>query len=340
MTAVRLRFVLVVAVALVAACGDRPSPTTASPGVPSSAAPTDGVGPDVAIAEAALEHVLDPDSRDLLVLIDPAETIEATIDVTDPKQIAALATARGLSGMVVSRESMLVVGPRDDVVVFAAVVGASRVVVAEDHRSNRWIPADLPAINIPMAGQPYLLQPFPGDRSGVNIDAEHLAPLLREAARSAVTIDGRPYDRVVLDGTCDPSPVLSCMLRATGTSVASGGGKDTISVVSNADTGGLPKVDSRSLRSVPRRLGRAAEWIARHDDAAAAAIADYDSCCGFTWQLGQPGLITVYWTRECAAAVAPMDRPIADTGDCLDSLSIAVDVGRRTIVSIERKAGP
>ena len=88
-------------------------------------------------------------------------------------------------------------------------------------------------------------------------------------------------------------------------------------------------------QSVPRSLRLAAEWIARHDAKAAAAIETFDSCCSSTWDAARPGVITLAWSRPCPATVAPPERVLAETGDCFEGLTIVVDVGRDAVVSID-----
>lgn len=327
-----VRFAIALMLAIVAAgCASAPAPTSVES--PEST-------PDAAAAGARLAAVLDPGSRDLLPWISPEETIEATLDVADPKHVAAEATSRGFPAEAFSPESVLVIGLRDDVVRFAADVPMTKLVIAEDHRPDRWLPADVPKVDVPLAGFPYLSAELPVEPSLLRMSDDHRAALLGMLVRSIRTIDGRPYDRLSVEGDCDPGAVLVCILRSTGATLGAGPRSDELVVVSNADTAGEPRFDGGNYGSVPRELGRAAEWIARHDPAGIAAIADYDSCCSFGWEPARPGLITVGWTRPCAAAIVQPDRLIASTGDCFDSLEIAVDVGRGTIVSIDHRPGP
>jgi hypothetical protein len=313
------------------ACASPPAPTPVE---------SPEATPDAAAVQARLAAVVDPGSRDLLRWISPEETIEATLDVADPKQVAADATARGLSAEAFSPESVLVIGLRDDVLRFAAEVPMTKLVIAEDHRPDRWLPADVPKVDVLFAGFPYLSAELPVDPGRFRMSDDHRAALLGMLARSIRTIDGRPYDRLSVDGDCDPGPVLVCIVRSTGATLGAGPRSDELVVTSNADTAGEPRFDGGIYGSVPRELGRAAEWIARHDRAGVAAIAEYDSCCSFAWEPARPGLISISWSRPCVTAVAPPDRPVASTGDCVDSLEIAIDVGRATVVSIDRRPGP
>jgi hypothetical protein len=109
---------------------------------------------------------------------------------------------------------------------------------------------------------------------------------------------------------------------------------------SGVATGGEPRIASSGFQSVPRERARAAEWIARQDPAAKAAIDDYDTCCGSTWDPARPGVVSMGWTRPCAASVGPAGYELAATGDCFDSLEVVVDVGRALVLSIDRRPGP
>jgi hypothetical protein len=329
---------LVLAITL-AACGSGPLPALdpSSPVSPSDLGP---VAPDPSVAEAAIAGVLDPDSRELLALIAPEETIEATIDLANPRAAAAAAAAAGLSGQVVSIETVLVIGPRNDVVVFAAGARATRIAIAEDHRPNRWLPAEAPSPTIPAAGWPFRVGPMSVDRSGLFIDDDLANVLLAELARAVMTVDGRPYRRLTVTGECDGGHPPDCLLRASGVSFGAGDRADEYLVVSNKGTAGNPHLESSLHQSVPRALRRAAEWIARHDPHAAAEISVETNCCFASWDPVRPGLVTITWTRPCAAGVAQPGALLADTGSCLDSLAIAVDLERRVVTSIERTDGP
>ena len=115
---------------------------------------------------------------------------------------------------------------------------------------------------------------------------------------------------------------------------------DDMSITSGDATAGNPRFDSTYFGSVPRDLVRAAEWLVRHDAAGGPSVAEFDSCCSATWDPTRPGVVTMFWTRPCATALAPAGQELADTGECLDRLTIVVDVGRATVVSIDRLLGP
>jgi hypothetical protein len=326
-------------VLLASGCGSSPTPTRESTG-PVAASDAEPGGLDPAVAEATIAGVLDPGSRELLAMIAPEETIEATIDLANPGAAAAAATAAGLSGQLVSIETVLVSGPRNDVVVFAAGARATRIVVAEDHRPDRWLPAEAPSPAIPVAGWPYRIVPLAVDRSGLLMDDDVANMLLGELARTIATVDGQPYRQLTVYGECDPGHPPDCLLRASGVSVGAGGRADDDLVVSDKTTAGNPHLESSLHQSVPRDLRRAAEWIARHDPPAAAEIAAETDCCGASWDPVRPGLITITWLRPCAAAVAQPGALVADTGSCVDGLAITVDLVRGVVVSIQRTDGP
>jgi hypothetical protein len=316
-------------------CASPPPPTSGS-GPPAS--DDDALVPlDANLAAEALRPVLGVAGPELLAVVLPQEAIEATIDVDHAAAVAALATARGLTARIVNAGTVLVVGPRDDVVVFAAGVAPRHVELADDHRADRWLPDAIPAATPTVAGAPYVVGPMPVDRGGLRMTDEQQGDFLGVLARTIKTIDGRPYGRLSVDGECEPDglhPV--CQLRASGVGTGAAGRADTYLVLSDGSTAGRPQLDSVTLESVPRELIRAAEWIARHDPAALRAIAEFDTCCYASWEPGRPGVLTIGWTKPCDGSVVPAGRPIAETGDCTNLVWIVVDVGQGVVDSIER----
>jgi hypothetical protein len=329
---------LILAVALVGCASLTPTPPDRS-GAPSPDARAERPV-DVALAEAALWPVLAPAGRDVLAVIDPEEWIEAMIDVGDSEQVAARAVEHGLTAQVVNAGTVLVVGRRNDVIHFAATVMPGNVEIFEDHRPDRWLPERMPPAAIARSASPYRFAPLAVDRTTLRMTEGHKTALLGELSRVITTIGGRPYDRLTVEGECDPGPVPVCQIRASGVTIGAGGQADSFMIVSDASTGGEPQLASSGFQSVQRELARAAEWIARDDPVAKAAIDGYDTCCGSTWDPTRAGVITMSWTRPCAVSVAPAGRPIAATGDCFDTLTIVVDVGRAVVVSIDRRSGP
>jgi hypothetical protein len=325
-------FLLISALAFIGAGCDRAGPTE-------SAVPADVPS----AADPGLLAVLDPASRDLLTVIEPEESIEATIQTTDPKGVGAAARARGLMVQDVAIESVVVDGPINPVLDFAAAVHPIAVFVADDQRAARWIPAERPIVTVPVAGRPYLTGPLVADLTRLTMPDERRIPMLGSLPNAIQTIDGRPYARLAISGTCDPGEAgIVCTLTATGSGIGVGNGADSLSLQGDVNSGwrGALVDGTAWLQSVPRALLRSAEWTARHDSAAAEAIADYETCCSAFWNPARPGQIALTYLRPCSASVAPSGREIASTGECFDSLRITVDVGAGTVVSIARVKGP
>ena len=199
----------------------------------------------------------------------------------------------------------------------------------------RWLPAGRPDVTIPTPGSPYLNRPLVADLSQVAIPVERRDAIVRSLARLLVTIDGEPYARTELTGSCEPGPPPSCGIGLTGFSRQAASRADVIGVTSTEATGWIAQLnDGGQLGSVPRPLVRAAEWIARHDGKAAAAIARYTSCCGASWLEPLPGWIELYYSRPCATGAAPPGSIVAETGDCFEALLVTVDLGAGEVVRI------
>jgi hypothetical protein len=336
------RWLLVVwAVALLTGCTDAHVPTTVASSLPVEDGATPTLPLDRAAVRAMLDRVMDPDGRALLSVIEPEEAIEATIDVAHARAVAAGADAAGFHAEVVNDGTALIVGRRDEVLVFAAGLAPTRIGIAEDHRVDRWLPDAEPNVDIPSPGAPYRFGGLNADLSQVTMAADRRGVLLSDLALTTVTIDGRAYERLSIEGSCDPGPPtgLLCQLWAHGSTVGAGAWVDDSLVVLETSTG-AHRVDLTNRGSVPRALVRAAEWIARHDDAAGQVIGRYDTCCFARWDPSRPGVIAMSWTRECRAAARPAPVELADTGDCSDRLEIVVDVRRTSVVSINELAGP
>jgi hypothetical protein len=324
--------VLSLAAAVVAiGCGG-PTTLTASPGSSSEAS----AAATVEIGAAVVDRLLDPTSRDLLTVVEPEEDIEATLTVADASRVVEAATATGLRARVVSDDMAFVAGPIGTVLEFAAEAQPTAIHVDEDRRANRWLPSTEPTIQVPTSGSPYRLVQLQVDRSDLKMSPELQVPLLQLLAVSIVTVDGAPYDRIEVSGECSGRQP-SCALNATGSSRAAGGRLDQYLVLSDAATNVAPHVDSRLLGAVPRRLTRAAEWLARHDPPASAAIAAFDDWNDAQWDPGQPGRIELTYTRPCTGSVRPSDRQMAETGECLDILAVTVDLASGLVSSIQRK---
>jgi hypothetical protein len=330
----RLTTIVAMGVLAVSSCGRSDPGPTGSP--PPSA--------DAAIElPVGIEALLDPASRDLLTVLDPRESIEAAINTGDPKGVAAAARASGLAIEDVSIETAIVDGPLGPVLAFAASVKATSITLFEDGRADRWIPADRPNIAIPAPGLPYLTRPAVGDTSRLDMPDDRRIAMVRSLENAIETIDGRPYARLAINGSCDPQASgIVCTLYSTGSGVGAGRGADELSMSGDQRTGWRGSIvdGTTFLGSVPRPFVRSAEWIARNDAAAGRAIADYAGCCGASWDPRHRGRIALTYNRHCAASVTPLDRELAATGDCFDSLQVTVDVGAGAVVSITRHAGP
>jgi hypothetical protein len=327
---IRLLSLLACLALLAAGCGGAIPVPTAVPSGP-DAAP--GLSADVA---PDVDAFLDPGSRDLLTVIDPEESVEAEIHTPDPTGVAAGARSRGFTVLDVAVDHVLVLGSVQPILQLIADVHPTAVTLAEDRRVGRWLPAHRPDVTVPKPGSPYLNRPLVADLSRVTIADERRVPMVRALARLLVTIDGEPYARTELNGSCEPGQPPTCGIGFTGFSRGAAFRADVIGVSATAATGWIAQLnDGGQLGSVPRPLVRAAEWIARHDDKAAAAIARYTDCCGATWFEPQPGWIELYYSRPCAAGVAPPGSLVAGTGDCYEALLVTVDLGAGAVVRMQ-----
>ena len=320
---------LVAVVLLLAAGCDRAAPGGGSPPVSESTAPA---GIDV----AGLDAVLDPASRDLLTVVDPEESLEAEIRTVDTTGVAAAARSRGFTVLDVASDHVLVLGLVRPILQLITDVHPTSVALAEDSRAGRWLPVLRPDVAVPTPGSPYLDRPLVADMKAMAIPELRRDAMLGSLARLLVTIDGEPYARIELGGRCDPGQPPSCGIGFTGFSRGAANRADVLGVTATAATGWIAQLDDGGrLGSVPRPLVRAAEWIARHDDKAAAAIARYTSCCGATWFEPQPGWIELSYNRPCSSGVAPADAVLASTGDCIEALLVTVDLRAGTVARIE-----
>jgi hypothetical protein len=181
------------------------------------------------------------------------------------------------------------------------------------------------------------------DLSELRIPSPRREPLLQSLAAAIRTIDGQPYRRLQVDGGCNAEPGGEvCRISAIGWTAGSGIGEDDIALHGTEKTvwSGILEPDSVSLWSVPRPVLRSAEWSARHDPAAAAAIHRYATCCNAGWDPTKPGWIKLAYLRPCPSGVLPFGRALAATGECFDILTVVVDMGPGTVVSIDERPGP
>jgi hypothetical protein len=298
--------------------------------------PTASAGPEA----VGIDAVLDPASRDLLTVVDPEESLEAEIRTVDTTGVAAAARSRGFTVLDVALDHVLVLGPVRPILELIADVHPTSVALAEDSRAGRWLPVLRPTIAVPTPGRPYVDRPLVADVSAVQIEDALRDALLRSLAGLLVTIDGQPYARIELTGGCEPGPPRSCGIGFTGFSRGAATRADVLGISATAATGWIPQLSADGqLGSVPRPLLRAAEWIARHDDHAAAEIARYTSCCGATWFEPQPGWIELWYSRPCSSALAPPGAIVASTGECFEGLLVTVDLRAGTVVRIQGPLG-
>jgi hypothetical protein len=334
---VLLPVTLAVTLALLAGACDRAAPDENRP--PADPAEPTANGP----VAADIGALLDPASRDLLTTIDPVEAIVATLTTPDVEAVAAAARSRGLTAEVVANDILVVDGPLEPVLAFAADVHPVSLGLGEDPRVDRWLPAERPVVAIPVPGRPYLTQPMLADLSRLTMPPDRRVPMLRSFANAIETIDGQPYARLDLSGSCDPEELgIVCTLYSSAWVAGAGERDDERSMRGDAQTGwrGTLVDGTVMLQSVPRPLVRAAEWTARHDPTATKALEAYDTCCGARWDPTEPGQIELTYVRPCAESVAPPDQKIASTGDCFERLLITVDIGVGTVLSIDALPGP
>jgi hypothetical protein len=322
--------------ALGAGCAGLVPPPPSPPAVDQSV-PSAPIGPED--PAFVLAPFLTPASRDLLTVVAPEEEIDAVVTTSDPSGVASIARSSGLSVFQVSPDEVMVSGGLRAVLAVVAAVHPDRVVLTEDQRAERWIPDARPDVVIPVPGAPYRAAPMPVDGSNLHMTVPQRAALVSVLAAAVVTIDGRPYDRIDISGECSGRPP-TCTLRMDGSTAASGGRVDSYLVTSDDAAGVTPHVDATTLGAVPRPIARAAEWIARHDPKAAAAIATYQTCCDALWDPAHPGRIEIVYVRPCHLGIAPTGHLLAATGDCFATVAIQVDVGAGTVVAIEPRAGP
>jgi hypothetical protein len=289
---------------------------------------------------ADIDAVLDAASRDLLTVVEPGESVEAEIHTPDRTGVAAAARSRGFTVLDIAPDHVLVLGPVQPMLQLIADVRPASVTLVEDSRADRWLPERRPDVAVPTPGSPYLNRRLVADLFRVAIPDARRDTMLRSLARMLVTIDGEPYARIELSGNCEPSQPTSCSISFSGSSRGAGPRVDVVGVSASAATNWIAQLnDAGQLGSVPRPFVRAAEWIARHNEKTAAAIARYSICCGATWFQPQPGSIELYYTRPCSTGAAAPDFVVASTGDCLEALQVIVDLRSGSVVRNQQPAG-
>jgi hypothetical protein len=318
------------------------------PGTPTpSLAVATGTPPPLARLDPGGVARLDPASLDLVGVLDPGEWVNGSLLTRDPAAVADLARALALDPMdadiVVGpgqQGDVNVLGPHEAIVRLAAHPSVTSLSLSEDLRVLRAVAPPRPAGEaMPNPGLPYLGLPLPIRPDPIAIPAEWLAAMQLSLGETVQTIDGRPYDSLTLDGTCEDAGALTCYGDLTGVARGSGGRSDGWSFHAIEQTGWTVVLEPGQprLNGVPRWLGREAERIARNDPASAAAIEDYAWVRGFTWIAASPGLIQVSYARQCevgsTSRVASLAiGPVAATGECRDMLVITVDVPTGQVV--------
>ena len=292
-------------------------------------------------APALADLPLDASSRDLLAVMDPAETALVLVGTTWTDELSRAALGAGMRVEIFEPSvSIAIDGPVGQVLALVGSAPVTSVTVHDPVAAMRPIPDERPTVEVPTPGRPYLLTGFVGDLSQVKIGSPQREVMLVSLAEAIQTIDGQPYAGLHLEGSCGSDKTgSSCGLIAVGLTSGSVGREDEWSLQATAQTGLGGAIASVRTTSVPRPLLRAAEWSARHDEAALARIRAFAECCQVSWDPAQPAQITLVYDRPCASALRP-GQDLADTGLCRDELSITVDIRSGAIVSIEDPAGP
>ena len=289
---------------------------------------------------------LDAPSRALSEELDPGEVVTATLMAgTDQRSVLISRRARELgleASTLGDRPQVAVTGPLESVLEVSALVVVSGGYLSEDTRALRSVAAPLgPERSLPLAGSPYRDEELPVDSALITVPAAQRTALIAQLADMIITIDGRPYAQVWVEGSCDDA--LTCYVTLQGASVAGGEQRDYWPLRASPSTGWFGIVDPANppvLGAVPRWLGREAERIARSDPGALARIREFDSIAGFAWEPATPGLIEVRYVGSCATGgrhVASLAiGPIADTGDvgCEQTLVVGVDVAGGRVLAI------
>jgi hypothetical protein len=320
-----------------AGCGDvQPNPSSAS-GRPAAVA--DPVNPPV-----AADLPFDAPGADLVSVMARDDPVYVIVGTAWTGEIRAAAGEAGLRAEVFDPASSVAIeGSLGTALDIVRQFPVTAVNLRESDAAMRPIPDARPVVNVPGPGRPYAFAGFATDLRAVAISSPQRDRLLRSLAELAQTVDGHPYARIDLSGGCEADkagPV--CRLTLVGWSSGSGDHEDDMSIVGQAATGFVGAVEPASVMrtSVSWPIVRFAEWTARHDDAALAKIRTYSSCCIPAWDPLRPGVVSIRYERPCKQAAAPRDRGLADTGECVDALTISVDVGSGGIVAIDERSGP
>jgi hypothetical protein len=271
--------------------------------------------------------------------MDPAETAHVAVGTTWTDELSRAARGAGMRVEVFEPGASLAIdGPVGEILAIVETAPVTGVTIEEPVEALRPIPDERPVIDIPSPGRPYLVTGFVGLLDKVTMGSPQREAMLSSLAQTIQSIDGQPYARINLEGSCGSDKTgPSCGLIAVGLAPGSVGREDEWSLRATERAGWHSVIESVRTTSVPRPLVRAAEWIARHDDAALARIRTYTGCCAVSWDPERPGRITLVYDRLCANAIRP-GHDLAETGVCMDELAISVDLAAGTVVSIDPPA--
>ncbi len=274
-------------------------------------------------------------SRDLLAVMDPAETAHVVVATTWTDELMRAATGGRMRVEVFEPGASIAIdGPVGAVIALVETAPVTAVTVQDPMEAMRPIPDQRPVVDVPKPARPYLAIGFAGDLGKVVIASPQREAMLSSLAETIRSIDGQPYARLELEGSCGTDKTgASCGLIAIGFASGSVGREDEWSLRGREGNGWRGVVESVRTTSVPRPLLRAAEWVARSDPATLAQIRTYTECCSVSWDPERPGRITIVYSRLCLNADLP-GRDLAETGECRDELAITVDLRAGMVVSI------
>ena len=324
---------LVVVTIVAAACGEA-TPTLAPSPHGEPATTLAAASPRQAVPAGLDEKWLDAESRDLAPLIEAGELVEATIQTGNEEAIVEEAIRRGGRGEVLGPNSVSVTADVATVLALVARDDVGFAALREDLRALRVVSPRQPILDaVPRPGSPYDAAPVPVDAVSGDVPPDRLVPLLGGLGRAIVTFDGRPYASLSVHGTCGSE---TCVLSATGRIAGSGDVFDGWSLQAGVGSGWQPiaGTEDRQLNAIPRGFVRAAEWLARADERAAARIAQYTSISDVRWDPATPGLVAIRYQRDCLGAVGLLGTRIAATGVCLGFLVVMVDLTTGQVVSV------
>jgi hypothetical protein len=310
---------------------------------PGGVAQSDGADSGARLDPNALAK-LSPGSRDVALALGPGESAESVLETTNSRLIVALARGHGLAPVASEPgvEIVEVTGPVEQILALVGHPSVSGASLNEVVLAMRPIAAPIADdTTLPVPGRPYVAGfPLNVEPSALGIAHDRREPMLASLAKAIVTIDGQPYQDFEIAAWCHTEAGQErCGFEALGGVTRSGGRSDVWRVTATAANGwsaiGGPE-DRPTYSGVPRWLAREAERIARSDPATAAVIATYEWIGGSEWDPDAPGVISVLYGRSCGAhvfRVAFAGRGLlAGTGECLDYLTLRVDVGRKLVV--------